>query len=69
MFCLVCSDFRYLPNDIGISLTITYNKRTIYNETLSGNHFLIILIVYYVDDVDFLILLKIIFFINKQFFI
>ncbi|XP_033229203.1 uncharacterized protein LOC117180802 [Belonocnema kinseyi] len=31
----LCSDFRYLPDDIGVSLTITYNKLTIYNETFS----------------------------------
>ena len=33
----VCSNFSYLPNDYGISLTITYNDYTLFNETISGN--------------------------------
>ncbi|XP_051165104.1 uncharacterized protein LOC127283945 isoform X2 [Leptopilina boulardi] len=30
-----CSDMKYLPNDIGVSMTITYNNMTFYNETIS----------------------------------
>ncbi|KAH0534441.1 uncharacterized protein LOC123267505 [Cotesia glomerata] len=34
----VCSNFTYLSDDYGISLTITYNNYTLYNETISARN-------------------------------
>lgn len=31
----LCSDMKYLPDDIGVSLTVVYNNITFYNETIS----------------------------------
>ncbi|XP_008559659.1 uncharacterized protein LOC103579874 [Microplitis demolitor] len=35
---IVCTNFSYLPNDYGVSLTITYNNYTLYNETISARN-------------------------------
>ncbi|XP_034947042.1 uncharacterized protein [Chelonus insularis] len=34
----VCFSFAYLPNDYGISFTITYNNYTLFNETISARN-------------------------------
>jgi len=34
---IVCINASYLEKDYGISLTVTYNNFSIFNETISGN--------------------------------
>lgn len=37
---LVCANFAYLPVQYGVSATFTYNKLTIYNETIAREYIL-----------------------------
>ncbi|OXU22983.1 hypothetical protein TSAR_014731 [Trichomalopsis sarcophagae] len=36
--CIICANFSYIPEELGISVTITYNDKTILNNTVSAHN-------------------------------